>query len=268
MGASVALPFLEAMVPARSVVAARRVESPGPTRLVAIEMVHGSAGSNEVGLDPEPVVASGDRQGLRSEPQRDELRSNRFGIYLTIVSDTDVRHAEAVIPEEIGGDHFRSSAVFLTQEHPKQTESSDVYAGTSPRPDVRAALRSGQTPIPSMQLCIENVDQAGGCAYGYSCVYTDTISWASPTEPLPMIRDPRVVFDQLFGSGGTARRACDASAHRPQHPRLRARRGFPAEAASSMPPTRGAWTATWTNIRELERRIQKIVEAQRERRDA
>ena len=55
-----------------------------------------------------------------------------------------------------------------------------------------------------MQLCIENVDQAGGCAYGYACVYTDTISWASPTEPLPMIRDPRVAFEQLFGAGGTA----------------------------------------------------------------
>jgi hypothetical protein len=54
-----------------------------------------------------------------------------------------------------------------------------------------------------MQLCIENVDQAGGCAYGYSCVYTDMISWASTTEPLPMIRDPRMAFDQLFGAGGS-----------------------------------------------------------------
>ena len=55
-----------------------------------------------------------------------------------------------------------------------------------------------------MQLCIEPVDQSGGCAYGYSCVYTDTISWASPSEPLPMIRDPRVVFNMLFGAGSTA----------------------------------------------------------------
>ena len=66
------------------------------------------------------------------------------------------------------------------------------------------AQRFGQdTPIPSMQLCIENVDQSGSCAYGYACVYTDTISWASPTEPLPMIRDPRVAFDLIFGAGGT-----------------------------------------------------------------
>ena len=125
-----------------------------------------------------------------------------FRKYLTIVSDTDVRGAEALTQPEIGGDHFRSSAVFLTQAHPKQTESSDVRAGISL--DQIYASKFGQdTPIPSMQLCIENVDQAGGCAYGYSCVYTDMISWASPTEPLPMIRDPRMAFDQLFGAGGS-----------------------------------------------------------------
>jgi uncharacterized protein DUF1552 len=52
-----------------------------------------------------------------------------------------------------------------------------------------------------MQFCIENLDQAGGCDYNYGCAYTDTISWASPTEPLPMIRNPRVAFDLLFGAG-------------------------------------------------------------------
>ena len=67
--------------------------------------------------------------------------------------------------------------MFLTQAHPKQTQGSDVHVGTSL--DQMYAQKFGQdTPIPSMQLCIENVDQAGGCAYGYSCVYTDTISWA------------------------------------------------------------------------------------------
>src|SRR5206468_7963314 len=59
------------------------------------------------------------------------------------------------------------------------------------------------TPLPSMQFCIENLDQAGGCTYNYSCAYTDSISWASPSEPLPMIRDPRIAFDMLFGSGNT-----------------------------------------------------------------
>ena len=125
-----------------------------------------------------------------------------FRDYLTIISNTDCKGAEAVETKEIGGDHFRSSAVFLTQMHPKQTEGSDINVGVSL--DQMYAQRFGQdTPIPSMQLCIENVDQAGGCAYGYACVYTDTISWATPTEPLPMIRDPRVAFDQLFGVGAT-----------------------------------------------------------------
>ena len=63
-----------------------------------------------------------------------------------------------------------------------------------------------------MQLCIENVDQAGGCSYNYSCVYTDTISWASPTDPMPMTRDPRAVFDQLFGVGRHARGPAVAAA--------------------------------------------------------
>jgi hypothetical protein len=70
--------------------------------------------------------------------------------------------------------------------------------------DQMYAQKFGQeTPIPSMQLCIEAVDQAGGCSYGYSCVYTDTISWADKNQPLPMIRDPRLAFDQLFGVGAT-----------------------------------------------------------------
>ena len=199
-GASVALPFLDVMEPAGRVWSkAPRLDD--PTRLVAIEIVHGAAGSNEWGATQNlwSPAATGREFDLSPsallalEPYRD---------YLTIISDTDVLNAEAAEAKEIGGDHFRSSAVYLTQAHPKQTESSDVLVGTSL--DQIYARRFGQdTPIPSMQLCIENVDQAGGCAYGYACVYTDTISWASPTEPLPMIRDPRVAFDQLFGAGGS-----------------------------------------------------------------
>jgi hypothetical protein len=117
--------------------------------------------------------------------------------------------AEAYDPHEIGGDHFRSSAVMFTQSHPKQTMGSDVYVGTSL--DQIYAQRFGQdTPIPSMQLCIENINQSGGCAYGYSCVYTDSLSWASPTEPLPVVRDPRVAFEQLFGAGATTKERVEA----------------------------------------------------------
>jgi hypothetical protein len=92
--------------------------------------------------------------------------------------------------------------VFLTQAHPKQTQGSDIWAGTSL--DQMHAQKFGQaTPMPSMQFCIESLDQAGGCTYNYSCAYTDSISWASPSEPLPMIRDPRVAFDMLFGAGAS-----------------------------------------------------------------
>jgi len=198
MGASVALPFLDAMAPA-----GRLSGSAGPdtTRFVAIEMVHGAAGCNEWGAsqnlwEPADAGRNFDLSPSALEPL-DPWRD-----VMTIVGNTDVRMAEAFEANEIGGDHFRSSAVFLTQSHPKQTRGSDVFAGTSI--DQIFASRYGQdTPIPSMQLCIEPVDQSGGCAYGYSCVYTDTISWASPSEPLPMIRDPRTVFNMLFGAGGT-----------------------------------------------------------------
>jgi hypothetical protein len=199
VGATVALPLLEAMVPARKAFAAAAAEK--KIRFVAIEMVHGSAGATPFGLKknlwaPEAVGSGFDlSSSILSplEPFRDAL---------TIVSNTDVRNAEAFTAPEIGGDHFRSSAVFLTQSHPKQTQGSDLYAGISI--DQIFAKKYGQdTPLPSLQLCIENVDQAGGCSYGYSCAYTDSISWASPEDPLPMVRDPRVIFDQLFGVGAT-----------------------------------------------------------------
>jgi hypothetical protein len=164
--------------------------------------------------------------------------------------------AEAYSTPEIGGDHFRSSAVFLTQSHPTQTESSDVYVGTSF--DQLYARRFGQdTPIPSMQLCIENVDKAGGCAYGYSCVYTDMISWASPTEPLPMIRDPRVAFDILFGAGGTPEER--AARRNTQGSILDWITGRVAELQRQLKPSdRQRMEQYLDNIREIERRIQRI----------
>ena len=199
VGATVALPFLDAMVPAGRV----RAASPDPVRLVCIEEVHGLAGCNNWGASrflfaPEQT---GRDFTLVADNALKSLEAYRD--FMTIVSNNDVRNAEAFLLPEIGGDHFRSSAVFLTQSHPKQTNGSDLWAGTSL--DQMYAQKSGQaTPMPSMQFCIENLDQAGGCTYNYSCAYTDTISWASPSEPLPMIRDPRVAFDMLFGAGNNA----------------------------------------------------------------
>ena len=199
MGAAVGLPMLDAMTPAGR---GRAKAAEGPKRLVCIEEVHGVPGCNEWGASqhlfaPETVGRDFDLlpgNVLASlEPYQDDL---------TIISNTDVRMAEAFSPGEIGGDHFRSSAVFLTQSHPKQTQGSDLMVGTSL--DQLHARRFGQeTVLPSLQLCIEPTDKGGGCDYNYSCSYTDSISWASPSAPLPMIRSPRAAFDLLFGAGGT-----------------------------------------------------------------
>ena len=138
VGVTVALPLLEAMVPARRALAAAAGKK---IRLVAIEMVHGSAGSTALGIKknlwaPAGVGSDFDLSSTSLAPLQP------FRDYLTIVSNTDVRNAEAFTAPEIGGDHFRSSAVFLTQVHPKQTQGSDVHAGTSL--DQIYAQKSGQ----------------------------------------------------------------------------------------------------------------------------
>jgi len=255
MGATVALPFLEAMVPAGAVWRRASREAVERPRLVAIEMVHGAAGSNEWGARQN--LWSPAAVGRNFDLSPSVLRHlDPYRQYLTIVSNTDVRMAEAYEPKEIGGDHFRSSAVFLTQAHPRQTESSDIYLG--PSIDQLYAQRYGQdTPIPSMQLCIENVDQAGGCAYGYACVYTDTISWASPTEPLPMIRDPRFAFDQLFGAGGSDEER--ALRRRTSSSILDWITGEVAQLRRELgTPDRIRMDQYLENIREIERRIQRV----------
>ena len=257
LGATVALPFLDAMVPASgaSALGSGSSATTDATRLVAIEMVHGAAGCNEWGAtqnlwSPAAVGRDFDLSPTSLSPLEP------FRDYLTIVSDTDVEAAEARTPPEIGGDHFRSSATFLTQMHPKQTEGSDVFVGTSL--DQLYAQRFGQeTPIPSMQLCIENIDQSGGCAYGYTCVYTDSISWASPTDPLPVVRDPRVAFEQLFGVGGTAEER--AERRRTNRSILDWITGRVAELRRELGPTdRQRLERYLEDIRELERRIQRV----------
>ena len=256
MGATMALPFLDAMVPANRLWAdVMRTAGMDKTRLVAIEMVHGAAGCNELGAkmnlwSPAGVGRDFDLGSTALSPLE------QYRDYLTIVSNTDVRMAEAFAPEEIGGDHFRSSAVFLTQSHPKQTEGSDVYVGTSL--DQIYAQRFGQdSPIPSMQLCIENIDQAGGCAYGYACVYTDSISWAGPTSPLPVIRDPRVAFEQLFGVGGTT--AERAARRRSKRSILDWVAGEMAQLQRSVGPADQQRLEQYLeNIREVERRIERV----------
>ena len=204
VGATVALPFLDSMIPAgkmRGGLSAAEA-SAGTTRFLAIEEVHGLAGCNEWGATQYLYAPEEIGRNFEILPDSALTSLSSYQDYLTVVSNTDVRMAEAFTAPEIGGDHFRSSAVFLTQAHPKQTQGSDLFVGTSM--DQIYAQRYGQdTPLPSMQFCIEQLDQAGGCTYNYSCAYTDSLSWASPSQPLPMIRDPRVAFDMLFGAGSS-----------------------------------------------------------------
>jgi len=124
--------------------------------------------------------------------------------------------------------------------------------------DQLIARQIGQdTAVPSIQLCIENLDQAGGCYYNYACAYTDTISWASPNEPLPMIRNPRTAFDLLFGAG---RDASDRASRRHANQSILdwitgEVSGLKKDLGSA---DRERIDKYLTDIRELERRIQAV----------
>jgi hypothetical protein len=256
MGATVALPFLESMLPAMTPTAAAK---PSP-RLICIENVHGAAGSTKVGIEKNlwAPAAEGREFDLSKgnllplEPYKD---------HVTIVSNTDMHGAEAWELPELGGDHFRSSAVFLTASHPKQTEGSNIYCG--PSIDQLYAQRFGQdTPLPSVQLSIEGLDLAGGCAYNYACIYMDTISWATPTKPLPMVRDPRMVFDMMFGSGATP----EARAERMNTDRSLL--DWVTHEVAAIKPNLTASDKRRVDdyldtVREIERRIQRIEERNR-----
>ena len=251
-GIALGLPLLESMVPAQTPV--EKTAAAPKSRLCCIEMVHGSAGATGEGSNKHywsPEKTGSDfalSQTLESlAPYRD---------YLTIISDTDLHPATAWSAAEEGADHFRSSAVYLTAAHPKMTEGSDYFVGTSI--DQLYAQKFGQdTPLPSIQLCIEMVDASGACDYGYACVYADTISWASPTNPLPMTIDPRTAFENLFGEGGTqADRAARQRVNRSildwiSKDVVRLRRGLG-------PTDRSRLDSYLEDVREIERRIERI----------
>jgi hypothetical protein len=252
MGATVALPLLDAMVPA-SVALAQTAARPKP-RLSCIEIVHGSAGSTMDGSNKH--YWSPATEGANFEFTDTLMPLKKFRDYTTVVSGTDLHGAMAWQPDEEGGDHMRSSAAYLTGAHPHMTEGADIHNATSI--DQLYAQRHGQdTPLPSIQLCIESSDASGACDYGYACVYSDTISWANPTTPLPMTMDPRAAFESLFGDGSTA-------AQRLQRQRINASiLDWIGKDVASLKQNLGASDRSrlndyLENVREVERRIQKI----------
>ena len=258
MGVTLGVPLLDAMFPAGRLWAGTSAAgAANRTRLVCIEQVHGAAGCNKWGASQ--YLWAPEMEGSEFDLSPSSLQPlEPFRDHLTIISNTDSKMAEAFVPEEIGGDHYRSSAVFLTQARPRLTEGSDVRVGTSM--DQLYVQRIGQeTPIPSLQLSIEPVDQSGGCAYGYACVYTDTVSWASPTEPLPMVRDPRALFEMLFGAGGTPEQR--STNRQTDRSILDWVTGKMANLRRQLGPVdRQRLDQYVENIREIEQRIQRIEE--------
>jgi hypothetical protein len=123
-----------------------------------------------------------------------------FRDQLVVVSG--LAHGQAEPLGDGNGEHSRASATWLNGVHPNQTEGADVRAGITA--DQIAAQGLGrETPLASLELAIDLDGLVGNCENGYSCVYLNTISWRTPTTPQPMENNPRVVFERLFGEGGT-----------------------------------------------------------------
>jgi len=234
-GASIGLPLLDSMLPAASSHSQRP-----PVRLACIEMVHGAAGSTDEGARQHYWSPAQEGDDFRWSYSLQPLAPLRE--YVTVVSGTEARAAESATPSEGGADHFRSSAVFLTGAHAKQVTGSGVINGISID---QLYAQQNPTRVPSLQLCAENIGLSGSCAFEYDCVYSQTISWASPTRPLPMRVNPRVVFEQLFGTASVS--VLDASAD----DRARLRRTLGAS-------DRARLDQHLDEIRALEHRIQAI----------
>jgi len=186
IGAGIALPLLDAMVPALA------ATPKAPSRYSFVHVPHGAS----------PGYWRPTGTGTAWELSRILTPIAPFKDRLTVISGTDHRMATSLSPEESAGDHSRTAAVYLSAAHPKRTEGQDIQAGIT-IDQVLANEIGRESPLPSLELCIEDVGSLGVCGVGYSCAYTNTIAWSSPTSPLPMERNPQVVFDRLFGDGGS-----------------------------------------------------------------
>jgi Protein of unknown function (DUF1552) len=190
-GVALALPFLEAMVPA-STLLAQTAAMPKP-RFVGCFVPHGMAPGYWVPSAEGPLDAALPFNWKPLEPFRDRT---------VILSGLHSRSAEPP-PGATGADHWVAAA-FLCADKPKKTAGADVRAGKTI--DQIIAEKIGRDNLmPSMQLAVEDPGaNSSNCGEGYSCTYTNTISWSTPTQPLPMELNPQVVFERMFGDGSTA----------------------------------------------------------------
>jgi hypothetical protein len=246
MGVTLALPLLDSMVPAQTPLA--KTAANARVRLGFCYMPHGAVMANWT-----PVADGADFELSRTLAPLKAVKDR-----VVVVSGMAHKMAGALGPGDSGGDHGRSPSVFLNGSHPKRTEGEDVRAGTTV--DQIAALQIGQdTPLPSLELATEDMTGLiGACDVGFSCTYTNTISWKTPTTPLPMEINPRVVFDRLFGDGGTIDE---------QVVRLQRERSILDTVTAQMrhlegglgPADRNRVAEYLDNVREIERRI-KLAE--------
>jgi hypothetical protein len=182
-GAAIGLPLLEAMVPALAW--ARPANRPPPVRLCFVYVPNGMVMSNWT-----PATQGKD---FAFTPILKPLEP--FREHTLVLSGLMDHNANAL--GDGGGDHARASASFLTGAHPRES-GSDIYAGIS-ADQVAARAVGHETRLPSLELGLEDTRIVGLCDGNYSCAYTSTISWRTPTTPLPPMPNPRHVFERLFG---------------------------------------------------------------------
>jgi hypothetical protein len=246
VGASFALPLLDAMVPALSAASAAAVVK--PVRRLGFMYIPNGAILGK--WTPESVGT-----GFEFTPTLKPLEP--FRDRLVVVSNLASRPAEAEVGEG-SGDHARASAVWLSGIHPNRTEGADLRGGTTI--DQIAAEQLGRdTQLRSLELAVEDFSTAGSCDIGYSCAYVNTLSWRTPTTPLPMQTNPRTVFEQLFGDDGSA----DARQRRLEEDRsiLDAIVGEIGRLQKRLGAgDRRRVTDYLDGVREIERRIKKIEE--------
>jgi hypothetical protein len=184
VGASVALPLLDAMVPSMTALA----KTPAvPVRRLGFVYI-------PMGCDIARWTPPGDGKLTRLSPALKALAPVIDQI--TVFTNFELKNAYP-------GTHATSNAAFLSAAKAKWTESTDYYLGTTV--DQIAAQQIGsQTQLPSLELSMDLLQTVGQCDNGYACVYQNNLSWSSPTTPLPAEAHPRIVFERLFGDGGSA----------------------------------------------------------------
>jgi hypothetical protein len=189
-GVTLALPLLDSMVPARTLLA--QTAATPTLRFAGIFVPHGMS----PGYHLPDKEGAGFKFPLIFEPLEP------FRDRLVILNGLHARSAEAP-PGQSAADHWVASA-FMSAEKPKRTVGLDLYNGKTI--DQIIAQKIGQNNLlPSLQLALEDPGaNSSNCGEGYSCAYTNSISWSTPTRPLPMELNPQVVFERMFGNGSTA----------------------------------------------------------------